>query len=112
MKTLKDCIKEDVKNVFFNINEFAETLTLQFPPDKPFEAVGILSEIEDTWKIARIPNDPKKEMVSLQIDSNADKFKGFTFIQGSEVKVNDIKYKIEKILGDSYTKIFLLGRSK
>ena len=56
------------------------------------------------------PTDPKKESVILQI--NAEPFKEYIFVQGSEVKINGTKYFIENISSDEYIKEFLLRRNK
>ena len=110
MKTLKEQIAQDIEKVIFNTDEFAEKITIEFPPDEPFKVIGILSICEDTWKKARIPTDPQKESVILQI--NAEPFKEYIFVQGSEVKINGTKYFIENISSDEYIKEFLLRRNK
>lgn len=112
MKTLKELIKEDVKNVFLNPNEFAEVFRVRFPPEEEIEIIGVLSTINDSWRYPRVKpiENQKEEEIIFTID--ADPFKDYIFKQGAEIYINDKKYIISKIRDNSFFKEFTLRRKE
>lgn len=112
MKTLKEQIREDVKKVFMNPNEFGEVLKIQFPPEEEKEIIGVLSTISDSWKNPRVNpiESQKEEETILTID--IEPFKGYIFKQGAEIYINNIKYIMSKIRDNGYLKEFTLRRKE
>lgn len=112
MKTLKQLIKEDVKKVLMNPNEFGEVLKIIFPPEEEKEIIGVLSTVSDSWKNPRVNpvENQKEEETILTID--AEPFKGYVFKQGAEIYINSIKYIISKIRDNGYLKEFTLRRKE
>lgn len=112
MKTLKNQIKEDIKNIFLNPNEFAEVLKIKFPPKDELEIIGVLSTVVDSWIFPRVnPTENQKEEETILI-IESEPFKDYTFRQGAEIQVNDIKYVMSKIKDNGYLKEFTLRRKE
>lgn len=112
MKTLKNQIKEDIRNVLLNPNEFAEVFRVRFPPEEEIEIIGVLSMINDSWRYPRVKpiDNQKEEEVIFTID--ADPFKDYIFKQGAEIYINDEKYIMNKIRDNGYLKEFTLRRKE
>lgn len=112
MKTLKQQIKEDIKKVFMNPNEFGEVLKIKFPPEEEKEIIGVLSTVSDSWKYPRVNpiETQKEEETILTIDT--EPFKGYTFKQGAEIYINNTKHIISKIRDNGYLKEFTLRRKE
>lgn len=112
MKTLKNQIKEDIRNVLLNPNEFAEVFRVRFPPEEEIEIIGVLSMINDSWRYPRVKpiDNQKEEEIIFTID--ADPFKDYIFKQGAEIYINDEKYIMNKIRDNGYLKEFTLRRKE
>lgn len=106
MMSLKDLIKKDVEDTFFNVNEFAEKIDINGDIH-----VGVLDYREDISSKIRGDGILESDEIFLYLKHTND-FEKSRFKKGKSIEVNDESFVIESVSKQDGMIVFKLTRNE